>query len=54
MLNKELVELVEQNLVNVRQGRNSLELDLSDLDNGAYIVRIVADNRVSTGKLIKN
>jgi len=46
--------VINRNLSNLRQGNNQVDLNLSSLSNGTYIVRIVNGNNVSTGKLIKN
>lgn len=44
----------ENNLLNLRKGKNLINLNLSDFENGTYIIRIVSNNKISTGKLIKN
>ena len=39
---------------NINLGKNSRKIDLSSLDNGTYIIRVISDNSVTSGKLIKN
>ena len=50
-LNGQLV--INRNLSNLNRGNNKVNLDLTGLENGTYVVRIVNGSSISTGKLIK-
>ncbi|MBK7817386.1 MAG: T9SS type A sorting domain-containing protein [Bacteroidia bacterium] len=47
-----LGELVHQSLNEVQQGRSNNEIDLQSLPNGAYYLRMNADNKACSAKLI--
>lgn len=46
--------IIEETYFDVKAGDNKIKIDINHLPNGVYLLRILADERVYTQKIIKN